>query len=296
MRETRAQSAMEYLMTYGWAILIIAVVLAVLFTLGIFNANTYGGRAHSGSCTVQRPYGPGTTQLISMAGVCNGQIPQFVALMNGNGDGVGSYVDVPYQSNLATATFTVTMWVMLKGPVNSYPDVISNGGNGEYTMSLCTTGGASGSRMNFWINNLGNGNNCAQGGAIYYNRWYFEALTYNGFTANQYQNNTLVYTQSFATTPSTSSDLIIGGYPGATPPGRWNGSIADVQVYSTALTSNEVNSIYLEGIGGAPISLQNLAGWWPLNGDGNDYSGNGYNGALSNVIWTSQWTNGYLQP
>jgi hypothetical protein len=30
----KAQSAMEYLMTYGWAILIIAVVLAALFALG----------------------------------------------------------------------------------------------------------------------------------------------------------------------------------------------------------------------------------------------------------------------
>ena len=32
----KAQSAMEYLMTYGWAILIIAVVLAALFELGVF--------------------------------------------------------------------------------------------------------------------------------------------------------------------------------------------------------------------------------------------------------------------
>ncbi len=32
----KAQSAMEYLMTYGWAILIIAVVLAALFAIGIF--------------------------------------------------------------------------------------------------------------------------------------------------------------------------------------------------------------------------------------------------------------------
>ncbi len=37
-RKTRkAQSAMEYLMTYGWAILIIAVVLGALFSLGVFS-------------------------------------------------------------------------------------------------------------------------------------------------------------------------------------------------------------------------------------------------------------------
>ncbi len=35
----RIQSAMEYLMTYGWAILIIAVVLGALFELGVFSGS-----------------------------------------------------------------------------------------------------------------------------------------------------------------------------------------------------------------------------------------------------------------
>jgi hypothetical protein len=39
-RNYRAQSAMEYLMTYGWAILIIAVVISVLFALGVFNTGS----------------------------------------------------------------------------------------------------------------------------------------------------------------------------------------------------------------------------------------------------------------
>ncbi len=37
-RAGKAQSAMEYLMTYGWAILIIAVVLGILYFLGVFNS------------------------------------------------------------------------------------------------------------------------------------------------------------------------------------------------------------------------------------------------------------------
>jgi len=37
MRFRKGQTAMEYLMTYGWAILVIMVVLAVLFYLGILN-------------------------------------------------------------------------------------------------------------------------------------------------------------------------------------------------------------------------------------------------------------------
>src|SRR3990170_1005290 len=41
MKMKKAQSAMEYLMTYGWAILIVIVVVAALYALGIFQA---GGR------------------------------------------------------------------------------------------------------------------------------------------------------------------------------------------------------------------------------------------------------------
>ena len=32
----RSQSALEYMMTYGWAILIIVIVAAVLYSFGIF--------------------------------------------------------------------------------------------------------------------------------------------------------------------------------------------------------------------------------------------------------------------
>ncbi|HUY70439.1 MAG TPA: hypothetical protein VMV00_02640 [Candidatus Baltobacteraceae bacterium] len=46
-RQSRAQSAMEYLMTYGWAILIIAVALAILYQLGIFGG---GSNLLSTSC------------------------------------------------------------------------------------------------------------------------------------------------------------------------------------------------------------------------------------------------------
>ena len=51
-RVSRAQSAMEYLMTYGWAILIIAVVLAALFSLNVFNAGAQLGT----SCIGQPGY------------------------------------------------------------------------------------------------------------------------------------------------------------------------------------------------------------------------------------------------
>jgi hypothetical protein len=39
----RSQSAMEYLMTYGWSILFVAVVITVLFALGVFNTANNSG-------------------------------------------------------------------------------------------------------------------------------------------------------------------------------------------------------------------------------------------------------------
>jgi hypothetical protein len=36
----KAQSAMEYLMTYGWALLILAVILSALYSLGVFNSSS----------------------------------------------------------------------------------------------------------------------------------------------------------------------------------------------------------------------------------------------------------------
>ncbi len=43
MTSRKAQSAMEYLMTYGWAILIIAVVLGALYVLGVFSGTSFLG-------------------------------------------------------------------------------------------------------------------------------------------------------------------------------------------------------------------------------------------------------------
>ena len=40
MMNKRSQSAMEYLMTYGWAILVVLIALGALFYLGVFSPKT----------------------------------------------------------------------------------------------------------------------------------------------------------------------------------------------------------------------------------------------------------------
>ena len=46
---------MEYLMTYGWAILIVIIVAAALYALGVFNPQTYVGSAATGFSNLGAP-------------------------------------------------------------------------------------------------------------------------------------------------------------------------------------------------------------------------------------------------
>jgi hypothetical protein len=66
----KSQSAMEYLTTYGWSILVIAVVVAVLFALGAFNGPNQGATssclAISGyQCTMPTLYSNGTMSFLA---------------------------------------------------------------------------------------------------------------------------------------------------------------------------------------------------------------------------------------
>ena len=40
VKSKRSQSALEYMMTYGWAILIIVIVAVILYSMGIFNPSS----------------------------------------------------------------------------------------------------------------------------------------------------------------------------------------------------------------------------------------------------------------
>ena len=58
VKSKRSQSALEYMMTYGWAILIIVIVAVILYSMGIFNpsssiTSTVTGFSGLGSVTAQ---------------------------------------------------------------------------------------------------------------------------------------------------------------------------------------------------------------------------------------------------
>jgi hypothetical protein len=285
------QSAMEYLMTYGWSILIVAVVLGALSFLGVFNPMTFTPKASAGGCQVIRNTELGVSNL---EGSCNNQVPQYVAQFNGK----SSYITTALED--APHSWTISAWFE---PSNSSPGSGSNcvgypivdSDNGNYGTGFGINGGLTA------LKGIGN-KNCFSGlssisGSPH--TWYNAILTYDTQTneVNAYLNGKELGPESFTFSSSGSFSYFYIGFTGfGCCNAYFNGSVANVQIYNTTFTNSRSEILYQEGIGGVPIDPQNLVGWWPLNGDANDYSGNQKNGVLTNVVFTSSWYNGYSQP
>ena len=292
---------MEYLMTYGWAILIIAVVLGVLYYLGIFNSANLAPRLQPGSCHVAR-----TAAGVQNFGVCSG-LPEFVATLYGYGGMVYTSNSIETTGPITgiaaggqTNAMTITAWVKpssAQSIATQGPGVFSTVG---YGMNL-------GDQVNhIWLDACGasseafaiSGANLADGG------WHFVYISYN------YSSNTVLAgidgqgVSAGVAGPisiTANTPVYIGAEhscgPSSSLPWRgFNGSIANVQFYNASLSQVEITALYKEGIGGAPIKPAAAVGWWPLNGDTNDYSGNNNNAQATDVQYTNTWLSSYSGP
>ncbi len=307
----KAQSAMEYLMTYGWAILIIAVVLGALFSLGVFHAGSFISRAPPGSCMVIRPNGYGTVSDISLRGICNNQFPEFIF----ESQGIGDYIviagsNTPQSLLNIQGNITLSAWVYINGA--PYHDIIDK--EGQYGMKIdynnaphpCYPSNYNGFCLEWdtlldWI-----GPGYAIPG-MSFDKWEFLAVSiaYNALTGmstkywfangQEIGSNTVAGEMTYA-----DSNLTIGaispGYTGYGEAEWFNGSITNVQIYNTSLSAQQINYLYNEGIGGVPVALNNLVAWYTLNGNANDSSGNGNNGYVQNSMYVNTWNTNYNAP
>ncbi|MGC8662683.1 MAG: LamG-like jellyroll fold domain-containing protein, partial [Candidatus Micrarchaeia archaeon] len=289
----KAQSAMEYLMTYGWAILIIAVVLAALFQLGVFNANNFAPKAPPGSCQVFRPNGPKTTFDINLEGVCNNELPQYV--MQSTKQNAYIYVIEPGLVLQNGGNATLTAWLYANNPnsggwrveLNAYPQWPSLAFNFNYYNNSYND-------VSVWTANTVWNNANIISVLIPLHTWVqlVEWVNQSSNTFGVYLNGVPANSMSFQGTEKGINYIQIS------PGSAVGDEIANVQIYNTSLSASEIKALYQEGIGGAPINLQHLVAWYPLNGDTNDYSGD-YNSngeVINNVTFTSNWWNSYTPP
>ena len=132
----KAQSAMEYLMTYGWAILIIAVVVAILFQLGIFAGAPLLGTSCLAStgylCTTPQLYTNGnlvvnvgqfTGQTITLTGIACTPTANAPSTVQGvtqtllpSGGTAALTFSCPLGSNTLNTRFSGYLWVQYNTP------------------------------------------------------------------------------------------------------------------------------------------------------------------------------------
>ncbi len=221
-----------------------------------------------------------------------------IAVFNGYNsqiNGGTSYINLGNSNTLSpdagiNGKMTFCMWYKVNslylyyGPMIKGESIPSNGNAWEYTFDQYSTQG-------FTLWNSAGTNIAAYGTGVYptINKWYFACFTYNYALSNAYYYlNGIQYTASFnsGAGPATAGtgDLILGA--GEQNSHYSNVDIANVQIYNASLTQNQIITLYNNGIFGSPIQSNALVGWWPLDGNANDYSVYGNSGIPYNITYT----------
>ena len=132
-KSKRSQSALEYMMTYGWAILIIVIVAVILYSMGIFNP--------SSSVTVTSS---GFSPFTVSASLCNNLGYKIAVLAgpipnNANSITINKvFLTSATGANTTTASYTLTSPVTLKSGQSAtilIPNVACNSANIHYSLS-----------------------------------------------------------------------------------------------------------------------------------------------------------------
>ncbi len=103
----RGQSALEYLVTYGWAILAIVIIAGVLWYFGIFNPSKFAGDKQCGgfSAFVCQDFKISSAGALTI--VLNNKVGGSITSVNMSGGGVTSCSPTTLAANQnTTCTFT----------------------------------------------------------------------------------------------------------------------------------------------------------------------------------------------
>ncbi|MGC8710369.1 MAG: LamG-like jellyroll fold domain-containing protein, partial [Candidatus Micrarchaeia archaeon] len=248
------------------------------------NANDYSGSGNNGAV-----YGNinfvGTQASANQQGA--GNYSSFLAgSFNPTGSTTtGAYINIPGIVPINYSTFSYFAWIK-PTDAESYSRVLATSGGDSGAIEVSTGGSTQ-----IMINGYNTGGWLSINSNFPLNTWNLVGATYNGSAYTVYLNGKEVWSKTVGKLlgSAATGNLQIGlttayGVSG----NQFFGNIANVQVYRSALSPNQVSQIYSSGITGLPISAAGLVGWYPLEGNANDYSGNGNNGIPTNVIFNAQ--------
>ncbi len=276
-----AQTTVEYVMIYAATGLIIGVVLVVLAWMGVFNLSTQVPTTQMGSCRLARQIVLGNGVQVSQLGNCRGRPLEFFTQFNGQ----NSKISIPLTPLSGRGSFSIFTWIKTNttGIRQGIITIGSQYCTGKGVMlSIDSTG------------YLEEGLTCSSPGLnsapviVNDGKFHFVGVVDNAGMVQLYVDGAAA-----GNAVSQSPNLGKGfNYIGVDASSYFfNGIITNVQVYNTSLSTDEIQSLYGEWISGAPLPLPTLIGWWQLNGDTSDYSGNNNNnGVPFNVLVTTVLT------
>ena len=152
-------------------------------------------------------------------------------------------------------------------------------------------GSAAGAASKFGISSgklyfSGNSNDFTSTLSVTPNSYHFVGYTYSTSLLTLYLDGSSQSTTLSSSLSTTATAAGIGADASSANVNKFSGQIADVQIYSTVLAPTQAAQLYQEGIDSVPVSGAGLVGWWPLNGDFNDYSGQSNNGIATSVAFS----------
>lgn len=178
--------------------------------------------------------------LITNDGLTNKSVPGIIGQAL-SFDGVGDYINLGNPTTLKPATFTITLWVYPKESKWMY--YLSKGYYAANHIAL----GYHTTYPGWWIAYNLSSNNW---GTFVMNRWAFLTIVYDGTSFILYENgawkkNVVV---AFDLTSNTQ-EWWIGVENGPQSSSRyWNGLIDEVYIYSQALSTAQIQKLYVEGL------------------------------------------------
>ncbi len=194
-----------------------------------------------------------------------------------------AYINVTGYVPLNTLQFSYFAWIYPTSS-ESYSRILATSGGDKGAIEV-SVGGSTQIELNGY-----NGIGWISVGPVFpLDTWNFVGATYNGTAYNVYLNGQRIWSKTESLSGATSGIFQIGlttayGISG----NQYFGYISNVQAYNTSLSPQQVQALYKEGVTGLPLRNAGLVGWWPLNGNANDYSGNGKNGTAINVAYAVQ--------
>ena len=188
-----------------------------------------------------------------------------------NFDGSNDYLDAgnPSALNLTGNEVTLSVWARLES-VSSEGKIIAKwadaGAKFQYLLST-----NSGDKCLFAI--YDGGTRIAQGTTtLVIGTWYHIAGTYDGSNARVYCHGVEEdSTSTVGNMPSTTAPVRIGaGSGGSGTESPFDGDIGHAAIWDKPLTAGEIESLSV-GINPLKIQLENLQGYWPLNGQSSEF-------------------------